>query len=1114
MNLTRLKLKTFIWFLILTFFQFSCTRNETINNQEESKQIPLFTTISSTQSGINFKNQITEDSKHHYFYYPYLYNGGGVAAGDINNDGLPDLYFTGNLVPDELYINMGDLSFRNITKEAGIIHSKESWHTGVVMWDANADGLLDIYVCRSGKNDSPDIRTNLLYLNNGNETFTESAAVFGLGDAGHSTQAYPFDCDNDGDLDFYVVNHRVDFIKNSYYDFEDDKIIDDYSSDQLYRNNGNNSFSDISRQAGIQNKAWGLSAAIGDFNKDGWDDIFVANDFHQPDYLYINNKDGSFSEDLQAYFKHSSFYSMGSDLADINNDGLADLIVLDMVSESHLRSKRMMASMNTDNFRSLVKNGYHYQYMINTLQLNNGIGFYSEIGQLAGVSKTDWSWAPLLADFNNDGLKDLFVTNGIKKDVTDNDFRIEMEKELQEKGSMNWENATNLLPSSTIPNYIFQNTGNLKFTNQTDAWGMSTPVNSNGVVYADLDQDGDLELVVNNMDETAQVYRNMNRENEEGNYIQIKLKGPPVNPFALGASVRIFTGSQKQFQRVFPSRGFQSAVNYSLHFGLGKTKTIDSLEVIWPDGKYQKLESITGNTEVVIVYDNTAPSKDHINDFIEDKIFTEVSEKKGLNFLHQENEFDDFMHEVLLPHKQSELGPMISKGDVNNDQLEDFFIGGAYQQAGCLFLQQGDGSFVSSSSQPWEADKESEDLESLFIDVDLDGDQDLYIISGGAIFLQNSPQLQDRLYINDGHGNFKRDLKALPDMRVSTCSVCAGDFDGDGDPDLFIGGRLIPGQYPLSPRSFLLENDNGTFKDVTNTKAPSLMNPGLINDGMFTDFDNDNDLDLIVVGEWMAISLFENQGGIFNNVTKENKLSETTGWWSRIIAVDWDHDGDEDYIVGNMGDNNKFNPNSENPLYIYANDFDHNGSLDMYLAKEKDNIKLPFRGRECSSQQLPGIIEKFPTYNDFGMAQLEDVLGADEMENAFVLDIKLLNSCLLINEKGTFNLVPLPVEAQFSQINGIITEDFNADGFPDLLIAGNNLGAEPETARYDASNGALFLNDTVGGFIYIPNSSSGFVAPQNVKSLTVLKIGNPIEKSLILVGNNNAKLTGFEHYAH
>ncbi|MCF8368041.1 MAG: VCBS repeat-containing protein [Bacteroidales bacterium] len=1065
--------------------------------------------MTSNQSGIEFTNQIHEDSIYNYFNYPYIYNGGGIGVGDINNDGLPDLYFTGNQVQDELYLNEGNLSFRRITIEAGIKHSDGSWHTGVLMWDANADGFLDIYVCRSGKSDSPDIRKNLLYINNRDETFTESADIYGLDDNGYSTQAYPFDYDKDGNLDLYVVNHRVDFIKNSYYDFEDDKIIDYSSSDHLYRNNGNNTFSEVSIEAGIQNKAWGLSASVGDFNNDGWEDIYVANDFHQPDFLYINNRDGSFSENLKAYFKHTSFYSMGSDLADMNNDGLADLIVLDMVSESHLRSKRMMASMNTDNFRTLVENGYHYQYMINTLQLNNGIGPFSEIGQLAGISKTDWSWAPLLADFDNDGWKDLFVTNGIKKDVTDNDFRISMEKELKEKGSMSWKKATQALPSATIPNYIFQNSHKLKFKNQTMEWGISEPINSNGVAYADLDLDGDLDVIVNNMEAPSNIYQNLKQETEASNFISIRLNGPSSNPFAVGSKVKIYSAKQMQMLSLYPSRGFQSSVEYMLHFGIASNCQIDSLIIEWPDGFVQKMGNIQVNQMLEIEYDSNEFYTSPINSKAKIGLFIDYTKNLGVNVRHIENDFDDFTEEVLLPHKQSELGPWLAAGDINQDGLEDFYLGGAYLQTGKLFLQQTKGTFILAPSQPWSAEIEFEDLDCLFFDADQDADLDLYIVSGGAEYYQNDPHLQDRLYINDGKGNFARDTKALPEMWVSGLSVSPGDFDQDGDIDLFVGGRLVPGLYPLAPRSFLLENNNGIFRDVTEIYAPSLTNPGLVSDALFTDVDGDDDPDLLVIGEWMPVSLYENQNGRFTNITNEMGLSESSGWWSRIAPVDWDLDGDTDYIIGNIGENNKFKPGEDRPLYVYLNDFDHNGSVDMYLAKESNNVKLPVRGRECSSLQLPGIVEKFPTYNDFGLAQLEDILGPEEMAKAYVLESKVFSSCILMNDNGNLHLHPLPAEAQFSQLNGIITEDFNADGFPDLLIAGNNFGTEPETARYDASNGALFFNDTKGGFNYVPVLQSGFLATGNVKSLLKIDLGNSKNKSIILVGNNNGPLGGF-----
>ncbi|MFT7605090.1 MAG: hypothetical protein ACI8VT_002683 [Saprospiraceae bacterium] len=1104
-----MKIKILVNTVLLVFCigQIACDaekKDKSSKINSDGKEV-LFEEMDGSHTRIDFSNQIKEDEDYHYFNYPYIYNGAGVAVGDLNNDGLPDIYFSGNRTQDELYLNTGNLVFKKITKAAGIEDRENAWHTGVCMWDANADGLLDIYVCRSGKSKSPELLKNLLYINQGDMTFVESAQSFGLDDSGHSTQAYPFDFDKDGDLDLYVVNHRIDFIKNSFYDFDDDKKRDSNSSDHLYRNNGNNNFSEISKAAGTQNKAWGLSAAIDDYNNDGWDDIYVANDFHQPDYLYLNQKDGTFKENLAAYFKHTSFYSMGSDIADINNDGMTDLVVLDMVSESHLRSKRMMAAMSTDNFWLLAQNGYHYQYMNNMLQLNQGTGPYSEIAQLAGIAKTDWSWAPLLADFDNDGWKDLFVTNGIKKDVTDNDFRVQMDKEMKAKGGMPWNVANDMFPSSTVPNYIFQNNHQLKFENKTNVWGLFKSINSNGAAYADLDGDGDLELIINNMDAPASIYKNSASENQKNNYLSLELSGPISNPFAVGAEVRLYMDGQVQCQKIYPARGFQSSVDYTLHFGISTKARIDSLLIVWPDGKSKQLINVPPNQKLKLSYDPIDP-KYQAETRTTKTIFQKTNGKSGLTFEHKENAFNDFNLEVLLPHKQSEFGPMIATADVNNDGLEDCFIGGAHLQAGRLFLQQPDGTFIPAKSQAWESDSISEDLESLFFDADQDGDMDLYIVSGGAVFLQGHPALQDRLYINDGSGNFKRDKKALPEMLVSGLSVCAGDMDGDGDLDLFVGGRLIPGKYPLPPRSYLLENQAGVFTDVTDLLAPSLMNPGLVNDAVFTDYDGDNDLDLLVVGEWMPLSVFENEEGFFLNGTAKLNLQETSGWWSRIAEVDWDKDGDQDYILGNIGENNKFQPGPDHPLHIYLNDFDRSGSLDIYLAKEKDKVILPVRGRECSSQQMPDILKKFPTYKAFGEANLDEILGVAETEEAYHLQAVLFSSGMLLNEQGNLTFQALPVEAQLSQINGMITKDFNEDGYPDLLIAGNQYGAEVETVRYDASGGMLFLNDKNGGFITVSSLESGFSANGNVKSLVSLKMGKSGVSTLILLSNNNSSL--------
>ncbi|MBW2939094.1 VCBS repeat-containing protein [Aureisphaera sp. CAU 1614] len=1072
-----------------------------------SKNTVGFEALPLEKIGIDFTNSITENQIQNYFNYPYLYNGGGVAVGDINNDGLADIYFTGNQVEDQLYLNLGNISFKNITEEAGISKQKNSWHTGVLMWDANNDGLLDIYVCRSGKSEDASLRKNLLYINNGNNSFTESAALFGIDDSGYSTQAYPIDFDKDGDLDLLVVNHRVYFQQNSFFDFDNDLKYSHDTSHRLYQNNGDHTFSDVSIKAGIQTHAWGLSAVIEDFNNDGWDDIYVAHDFQQPDKLFVNNQDGTFKETFSDYFNHSSFYSMGSDMADINNDNLPDLMVLDMVSEDHLRSKRMMASMNTQSFYQMVEKGYGHQYMINTLQLNNGIGTYSEIAQLAGVAKTDWSWAPLLADFDNDGWNDLFVTNGIKKDVTDNDLKIRLDRMLKEGNGVRWDVATEMIPASVISNYMFKNTGHLGFKNVTQDWGLSEPINSNGVAYADLDNDGDLDLVVNSMGVPSVVFENKISKTE--NYVSLQLKGLAPNPFVVGAKVSIYSGEEIQSKRLFPSRGFQSSVEYRLHFGLGQKSIVDSIVVEWADGYSSRMTNISANQNLLLNSESlpkTITKKKEINN----QLFREVTEDIGIDFEHRENEFNDFAEEILLPHKQSEFGPFIAVGDVNGDGLEDFFVGGAHKQSGVLYLQKEDGTFYKSKSQPWEKDLVSEDLESLFFDADGDGDLDLYVVSGGAIFVQGNPNLQDRLYINDGKGIFKKDLQALPEMFKSGLSVTGGDFDGDGDTDLFVGGRLISGRYPLPPRSYLLENINGKFTDVTDLLAPSLLHPGLVSDAVFTDFDKDGDLDLMVVGEWMPISLYENDQGFFMDATSKFNLENTSGWWSKITVVDWDKDGDDDYILGNIGENNKFHPSENSPLHIYANDFDGNGSFDIYLAKEKGDLQLPVRGRECSSQQMPGILDKFPTYDAFSKAKIEDILGVNGINNAYHKEVTIFSSLLLQNHKTSFTQTKLPVEAQFSQLNGMVIHDFNDDTYPDVLLVGNNYGSEVETTRYDALQSVTILNDKIGGFKVLSLQRTGLTLSENVKSISRLNYFSDKNSFRLLLGCNNHKIKVFQ----
>ena len=753
---------------------------------------PLFTLVSEEKTHISFKNTIAETNSFNFLNYSYIYNGGSVAIGDINNDGLQDIYFTSNQQSNALYINKGGFEFEDITQSAGVSDTG-GWTTGVAMIDINVDGYLDIYVCKSGELRNPAARKNKLYINQQNGTFKEQAQQWKLADPGFSTQAYFFDIDKDNDLDMYLVNHRPDFGNISLDPDIENRIIQE-ASDQLYRNDGN-IFTNISAEAGIQNNAWGLSAAVGDFNNDTWADIYVCNDFSQPDYLYINNKNGGFADQIQKYMKHITLNSMGSDLADINNDGLLDLVVLDMSSEDHIRSKSNMPAMSTQQFEEVVKAGYHYQYMFNMLYLNMGNQDFSEIGQLANIAKTDWSWTPLLADFDQDGLKDLFVTNGILKDLSNVDFRNRLQQKIEQKDPMTLQSVIAMMPATKLKNYGYQNNGDLTFSDTTEDWGLITPSFSNGAAYGDLDNDGDLDLVVNNMADKAFVYQN----NSSNNYLQVQCKGPEMNPNALGTKVQITSNNTTQTQIVYLNRGFQSSVSPLLTFGLDKTVLVDSLLVIWPDGKQEKLKNLDANSKIILNYKNAIA-----------KAFQKKNTKTplqhidpntlGINFIHHENNFNDYDRQLLLPYKLSQFGPFIDTADVNADGLDDFYIGGASGQSGMLFLQQYGGTFSPSNHAIWQNDKVYEDLQVLFFDFDNDKDQDLYVVSGGNAFDHQDTRYQDRLYQNDGKGNFIKTKGILPKNFVSGQQVTAADIDTDGDLDLFVGGRHIPGKISLSSK--------------------------------------------------------------------------------------------------------------------------------------------------------------------------------------------------------------------------------------------------------------------------------------------------------------------------
>ncbi len=1064
------------------------------SSKEDDKSTTLFNLIDGNKTNIHFKNTVKENLYFNFLNYAYIYNGGGVAVGDINNDGLEDVYFTSNQESNKLYLNLGDLEFKDITVKAQV-SDEIGWTTGVTMIDINNDGWLDIYVCKSGSLKSHQNRKNKLFINQKNNTFKESAAKYGLDHFGFSTQAYFFDFDNDEDLDMYLVNHRQDFRNNISLDQRIQETKEDYNSDQLFRNDGT-SFTNITKEAGILNKAWGLSASIGDFNNDNLIDIFVANDFLEPDFLYINQGNGTFKDEALTHFNHISSNSMGSDFADINNDLKPDLIVLDMMAEDHIRGKENMATMSISNFQQLVSMGYHHQYMSNMLQLNNGNGTFSEIGQLAGIAKTDWSWAPLIADFDNDGFNDVFITNGIEHDLSNQDFRNQMRNNIRNRKKVSLEQAINMMPSHKLSNYIFKNKQDLTFENSSKKWGLDAKINSNGAVYADLDNDGDLDLIVNNQAEEASIYRN----NSNKNFINFTLKGSSKNKLGIGAVISVFSNGLHQSKQHFVSRGFQSSVSNKLHFGLGDNTKIDSILVDWKNGKSQKITDLNINSSIEIDYKNAV--KNSTNSNSKNNLFTTINPSEiGINYQQKENVFDDFEKQILLPQKQSEISSPLAIGDVNNDGLEDFFVGNARGEKAVLYIQNKDGRFTETNQKLFNLDKEFEDTDAKFIDIDNDNDLDLYVSSGGYEIETNSKLLQDRLYINNGKGNFKKSFLRSP--LTNSKGIAFSDFDKDGDVDIFIGSRVKYGQYPLSDKPYFLENINGKYTNIIDEKFDKISNLKMINDVIFSDFDKDGDQDLIVVGEWMPITFYENRDNTFHQKEMDG-ISNLNGWFQTITASDLDKDGNVDYIIGNWGKNNKFHPTTEKPLHIYADYFDENNTFDIALSKvSKTGDLLPIRGKECSTQQTPFLSEKVKTFKEFAVATMPQIYGAQKLEKATHYRVHSFASIILKNKgNGQFEVQELPNEAQFSPTLSIEVADVNNDGFLDIFGVGNVYDSEVETIRYDASKGYLLLGSKERAFKYVKDKS--YYSNKEAKAINKIIINDTLH---FIILNKNSKLT-------
>jgi len=1069
----------------------------------------LFVKLDSNETGITFKNTVVETPSMNMLTNNNIYAGGGVAVGDINNDGLQDFILISNQDMPGLYVNEGDFKFKDISKSAGLSKSA-GWKTGVVMEDINADGWIDIYISKGIYSDkNPAQRKNLLYINNQNNTFTERAEEYGIANSNATVQSVFFDFDLDGDLDLYTLNQPID---TDVTDFTPQELMelrqnntDKKNSDTFYLNNGNNKFEDVSEQVGITNWGNGLGIGLGDMNRDGYPDIYITNDFGTDNFFYINQKGKKFTDISKRVLKHVSYFAMGCDVADINNDGLLDIFEVEMLPKNRKRSVLNMESMNRGLFENFERSGFVSQYMRNSLQLNRGLGNFSEIAQIANVAKTDWSWGTLLIDADDDGYRDIFVTNGIKNDIKNRDTAREGNKLAKKSnGQLTLEQHNSIIVSTKVPNHAFQNQQNALFKDKSKDWGFDDKGFSNGLAYGDFDNDGDLDLIVNNIDDEAWLYKNTS--NESGaNSINFELEGYAKNKNAVGTKITVFSNGQKQFAEQNVVRGFQSSSQHLVHFGLGKSTQVDSMYVVWPDGKSDKiLDPFKANKTYSLKY--TAQHQPYVEVRNGKRLFAGASRSLGIQSIHQEIPFDDYKREILLPHKMSQLGPALATGDVNNDGIKDIFIGGARSFPAALHVSQ-NGIFNQNDSPVWLQDKIYEDIDAAFFDADGDGDQDLYVVSGSNEFEIYSDGYQDRLYLNDGTGNFTKSSNALPKIYSSGGCVEIADFDKDGDQDLFVGTRMLPGQYPLSTSSHILVNEGGKFTDKTKDICAELSNLGMVTSAKWSDYDNDGDEDLLIVGEWSGIKVFKNSDGSFKDESTNLGLDNTEGWWFHIEEIDFDKDGDIDYIVGNIGDNHKFKTSLDKPFQVFSDDFDGNGTHDIVLAFHQNDNFFPVRGRDCSSEQMPFIAEKFPTFASFGDAQMEDVFGS-KLDSAYSRKASTFSSYVLENKNGKFSKIKLPIEAQFSAITGSAELDINGDNHNDLIVVGNMQNTEAETSKADASFGLCMLGNGKGNYRPLAMTEAGLYAPGDAKGLEKIEMNGA---TYLLIANNNSKFQSFVH---
>ncbi len=1083
------------------------------------KQNKLFHTIGSDHSGIHFNNKIVETDSINPIDVTNIYNGGGVGIADFNNDGLPDIYFTGNMVSNKLYLNKGGLKFEDITEKAGV-NGEGKWSRGVAVVDINNDGLQDMYVCAS-MDKNPEKRKNILYINqgldkNGVPVFKDMAAAYGLDDTTHSTMAAFFDYDNDGDLDMYLVVNQI--IKDINPATFRPKITDGSfpSTGRLYRNDWNDSlhhpvFTNITKQAGLTIEGYGHAVNIADFNKDGWKDIFVTNDFLSNDLLYINNHDGTFTDKATTYFKHTSANGMGQDVIDINNDGLSDVIELDMNPEDNYRKKMMLSSSGYQTFQNSDYFNYQYQYVRNSLQVNQGprvslhdsIGdpIFSDMGYFSGIAETDWSWCPVVADFDNDGFRDIIVTNGYPKDITDHDF-VTFRQEASAVATKSF--TLQQIPQVKLHKYAFHNDGNLTFDNVSSNWGFTVTNFSNGAAYADLDNDGDLDMIVNNINDEASLYENtlMDSKPKDKHYLSVKLSGDSMNKNGLGTWVELYYGGKQQVYEETPYRGYLSSVQLNPHFGLGDVSVIDSVVVKWPNGRKQVLPKVAVDQTISISLSNAHETYNWSHPtYAPNTVFTEITDSLNIHYVHTQRDYIDFNIQKLLPHKFSEYGPALATGDINGDGLDDIIAGGNNMQGATILLQQANGTFLQSAmlKQAETPNKQLQDLGITLFDADGDGDLDLYVARGGYENKPNSDSYQDVFFKNDGKGNFTPDSLAIPINMTSKSCVRAVDYDNDGDLDLFIAGRVDPWNYPKPVSSFIYRNDskNGIIKftDVTNEVAKDLNNAGLVCDALFTDFDDDGWPDLIVTGEWMPLTFLKNDKGVFKNITAATGISNQVGWWNSIAAGDFDNDGDIDYVIGNLGQNSYYKATPQYPVSVYAKDFDNNGSYDAFPAlylpgsqEDQSKKEYPAQNRDDAVKQMIGFRARFTNYKSYAVATMDQLFTKEQMNGALIVRANNLSSVYCRNDgNGKFTITPLPLLAQVSALNGMVVDDFDGDGNLDIVINTNDYGTDVNVGRYDGLNGLLLKGDGKGNFKPQSMLESGICIQGNGKALVKLR---------------------------